>query len=131
MGKKPRRVSGGEEAKAPTKAQKDPPPDAFDTHRLKKPMNAYILFTQDKRAGVKERHPDLKSKEIVRFIGKMWNDCGEEEKRKYTERAEQQKELYRKHLEEHGPSKAKKEKDTRNGPPEDKKRRTTKPHRVS
>lgn len=124
MGKKPKRVSNGT-------LQKDPSHTVFDTAKVKKPVSAYILFTQEKRPEVNKRHPDLKSKDIVRFIGKMWNDCGQQERTKYTERAEQQKELYKKHVEEHGLDKAKKEKDTGNGTHEDKRRRTVKPHKAS
>lgn len=74
--------------------------------------SAYILFTMDKRASVKEEHPDLSNSEVVAKMGEMWRGLSDAQKKPYEAQAAKAKadaaaakEAYEA---EHGKKKAKK-----------------------
>jgi structure-specific recognition protein 1 len=59
--------------------------------------NAYIFFCQEHRATLKEEQPDLKGKEVLSELGKIWNDIKEKNPellKKYQDMASEDKERY-------------------------------------
>jgi hypothetical protein len=49
----------------------------------KKSLSPYIRFCNEKRASVKESHPEMDAKTIVKTIGAMWRALSEEEQQSY------------------------------------------------
>ncbi|MBP1525766.1 MAG: hypothetical protein H9Q65_04190 [Spiroplasma ixodetis] len=66
------------------------------SNKLKRPMNAYMLFSKEKRAEIIQHKPELKSKvaEIAKLIGNHWKEMTSEEKSKYVKMAEENKKIY-------------------------------------
>lgn len=52
-----------------------------------KRKNPYIIFSSEKRAGVKEANPEMKPKDIVKELSAMWKALSDEEKAPYKEQA--------------------------------------------
>lgn len=70
------------------------PRKAKDPNAPKRPRSAYILFCNDKRAGVREANPDMKMPQIAKELGKMWNGLKEKKKKPYLDSAAKDKERY-------------------------------------
>ena len=66
----------------------------------KRPLSAYMVFSGEKRAEVKEENPDMKLGEISKEIGKMWGDLDDDDKTPYQEKAAVLKEEYQEALAE-------------------------------
>jgi len=49
--------------------------------------SAYILFTQDYRQKIKDKHPDATFAELGKLLGEKWGSLSEAEKNKYKEKA--------------------------------------------
>lgn len=66
------------------------------SNKIKRPMNAYMLFSKEKRAEIIQQKPELKSKvaEIAKLIGNQWKEMTSEEKSKYVKMAEENKKIY-------------------------------------
>ncbi len=54
-----------------------------DPNAPKRPLSAYILFSQDKRPEVTKAHPDWPVTEVMKEMGKMWAAASAKEKAKY------------------------------------------------
>lgn len=52
-----------------------------------KRKNPYILFSSEKRAGVKEANPEMKPKDIIKELSAMWKALSDEEKLPYKQQA--------------------------------------------
>ncbi|WP_339046732.1 hypothetical protein [Spiroplasma endosymbiont of Colias croceus] len=65
-------------------------------NKIKKPMNAYMLFNKEKRAEIIQQKPELKPKvaEVAKLIGNQWKEMANEEKSKYVKMAEENKKIY-------------------------------------
>lgn len=57
----------------------------------KRAKTAYIFFTMDKRNEVAEKNPDMKQKDILKELGRLWKEMPEDEKEKYKKQAEEDK----------------------------------------
>ncbi|GAA5862052.1 hypothetical protein JCM8547_001570 [Rhodosporidiobolus lusitaniae] len=75
--------------KATTKAKKDP-------NAPKRPLSAYMHFSQDQRASVKEENPEVKFGEIGKILGARWKELDEDDKKPYEEKAKADKARYEK-----------------------------------
>ncbi|WDA54961.1 MAG: high mobility group box domain-containing protein (plasmid) [Spiroplasma endosymbiont of Drosophila atripex] len=66
------------------------------SNKIKRPMNAYMLFSKEKRAEIIQQKPELKSKvaEVAKLIGNHWKEMTNEEKSKYVKMAEENKKIY-------------------------------------
>lgn len=64
-----------------------PPPPA-------KPLKAYILFTNEKRADIKAQNPTATAPEMMKLLGARWKATPEDEKKTYNDRATQLKAKY-------------------------------------
>jgi len=67
-----------EDPKRPQEKRKRP----VDKKGKRSGTNAYILFSQAKRAEVKAAHPDWPATEVVRELGRLWRDVASDEDRK-------------------------------------------------
>lgn len=66
--------NGGKTSKGKkAKAEKDP-------NAPKKPLTAFMLYTNNRRPEIKKKFSDLKITEISTMIGKEWKDLTDEEK---------------------------------------------------
>ncbi|PKI83034.1 Non-histone chromosomal protein 6 [Malassezia vespertilionis] len=68
-----------------TKAKKDPAAP-------KRPLSAYMFFSQDWRERVKADNPEAGFGDVGRLLGTKWKEMGDEEKKPYVEKANKDKE---------------------------------------
>jgi len=57
-----------------------------DHEAPKKPMSAYLSFSNLKRAEVKAKHPSADNSEISRILAQMWKDATDDERNEYVEK---------------------------------------------
>ncbi|BGP58039.1 hypothetical protein JCM8202_001722 [Rhodotorula sphaerocarpa] len=67
-----------------------------DPNAPKRPLSAYMLFSQDKRAEVKEEQPDVSFGEIGKILGSKWKEATPDEKKPYEDKAAAEKVRYEK-----------------------------------
>jgi hypothetical protein len=79
-----------------TKAKKDP-------NAPKKPRSAYILFSSDNRADVKEENPDMITTDITKEIARLWREANSDVKEEYKEKAQEDKKRYEREMEDYNP----------------------------
>ena len=58
-----------------------------DKNEPKRAPSAYILFCNDKRAGIVEENPDVDQVEIMKKMGELWREAGDDVKAKYAEKS--------------------------------------------
>ena len=58
-------------------------PVAADGEKKKRPLSAFMKFSQEKRAEVKSANPDITFGEVGRKLGEMWRALSEEQKATY------------------------------------------------
>lgn len=78
----------GKKAKKPQDPDKPKNPN-------KKPLNSYFRFAQDKRSEVKEQNPDMKPTDITKAIKSLWDELSDEDKKPYTDKANEEMEIYK------------------------------------
>lgn len=64
---------------AKKRTQKDP-------SAPKRPMSAFLSFSNSKRAAVKAQNPDIGNAEVSRILAKMWKEAPEGERKQHIER---------------------------------------------
>jgi len=62
--------------------------------KIKKPVSAYVIFSNMKRPEVKKTNPDSSPKVILTMLGKMWRELPDEDKEKYKKLAAEYKADY-------------------------------------
>jgi hypothetical protein len=67
-----------------TKAKSDSEED-----KPKKKMNAYVLFSKENRAQVKEENPDMDSKAVTKELAQQWKDLDDDEKQEWKDKADE------------------------------------------
>jgi hypothetical protein len=77
---------------------------AKDPNLPKGKKSAYIIFSSENRAKVKEENPDLKSSEILSKLGAEWKALSDKKKEKYNKLAEADKERYLEEMKDYEPS---------------------------
>jgi len=65
-----------------------------DANAPKKPLTAFLLFSNSVRAQARAENPELKMTKIAGVIGQKWKALSEEEQKKWSEIAAKQKEEY-------------------------------------
>lgn len=83
----------------------------MDNH--KRPLNAYLLFCEERRGRLLAEEPDLNHKTIMQRLGELWNSFSDEQKKPYKEKAQKlQEEFHRQNPEYHYKQKKPKQKQT-------------------
>ena len=75
-----------------------------DPNAPKKATTTYFAFMSEVRSKVKEENPNLKTQELSKIMGKMWRDMDSEDKKKYEELAEKDKQRYKNEMETYSSS---------------------------
>ncbi|KAJ2080115.1 Non-histone chromosomal protein 6 [Coemansia sp. RSA 988] len=65
-----------------------------DVNAPKRPLSAYMYFSQEKRPEVKKTNPDATFGSIGKILGQMWTDLGESDKKPYLGLAQKDKVRY-------------------------------------
>jgi hypothetical protein len=65
-----------------------------DPNAPKKPLSAYFLYADTRRAAIREANPELKVSEIAKQIGAEWKNLPEAQKQPFQARAEKLKQEY-------------------------------------
>lgn len=60
----------------------------------KRPMSAYILFTNEHRDSMRRKYPDEKMTDITKRLADKWNNMSDSEKEKYVAQASREKSRY-------------------------------------
>ncbi|XP_044128772.1 transcription factor SOX-21-like [Bufo gargarizans] len=61
---------------------------------VKRPMNAFMVWSSEERKRVSALHPKMHNSEISRRLGEVWRGLAEEERRPYREQAKRLRELH-------------------------------------
>lgn len=90
---KPRRASWtkGRKRKKPLK----------DSNAPKAPLTGYVRFMNDRREQLRAERPDVPFPEITRMLGNEWSKLPPDEKQRYLDEAEKDKERYMRELEKY------------------------------
>jgi hypothetical protein len=64
----------------------------------KNPRNSYIFFSNEERSKVKADNPDMAPKDVMKELGKRWNDLSDKQKGKYDELATKDRKRYEKEM---------------------------------
>ncbi|TRY76320.1 hypothetical protein TCAL_12026 [Tigriopus californicus] len=62
--------------------------------RIRRPMNAFMIFSKRHRPLVHEKHPNQDNRTVSKILGEWWYSLGAEEKQKYHDLANQVKEAH-------------------------------------
>jgi len=54
-----------------------------DPNAPKRPMSAFLMYSNGRRAAVKKENPDFSNGEISRLLSEMWRKASEEDRQKY------------------------------------------------
>jgi hypothetical protein len=65
-----------------------------EPERIRRPMNAFMIFSKRHRALVHQRHPNQDNRTVSKILGEWWYQLGPEEKQKYHELASEVKEAH-------------------------------------
>eukprot|EP00960_Hanusia_phi_P028478 747424-Hanusia_phi.AAC.4 len=74
-----------EDKAAAAKAEYDAKYGAVKESKPKKPLSAYMLFSNHMRPDVKKANPSASFGEIAKLIGAKWRDLSENEKKKWKD----------------------------------------------
>jgi len=66
-----------------------------DPSAPKRPMSAFLYFSQDKRRQIKEENPTIRNTEVSRILGELWRNSSDEEKRPHVEKEKEEREKYK------------------------------------
>lgn len=66
-----------------------------DPSAPKRPMSAFLYFSQGRRRQIKDANPSLKNTEVSRLLGEMWRNAPEEERRPHIEKEKEEREKYK------------------------------------
>ncbi|CAN2389009.1 SWI SNF-related matrix-associated actin-dependent regulator of chromatin subfamily E member, partial [Pristimantis euphronides] len=72
----------------------------------KAPVTGYVRFLNERREQIRTQHPDLPFPEITKMLGAEWSTLPTEEKQRYLDDAEREKQQYIKELKKYQQSEA-------------------------
>jgi hypothetical protein len=76
-----------------------------DPNAPKKPLTAYILYSNANRERIKQENPDIKFTDVAKALAAEWNDLSEAAKKKYTDLNAQDKIRYENEMKVYDPKK--------------------------
>ena len=83
---------GGRERKTSARSEEGKPVNGKD--RIRRPMNAFMIFSKRHRPLVHQQHPNQDNRTVSKILGEWWYALGSEEKQKYHDLAHQVKEAH-------------------------------------
>jgi hypothetical protein len=66
-----------------------------DPSAPKRPMSAFLFFSQGRRSEIKKQNPELKNTEVSRLLGRMWRTAPEEERNPHIEKEKGERAKYK------------------------------------
>jgi hypothetical protein len=72
-----------------------------DSKAPKAPLNGYVRFLQDNREKVRKEYPAVPYSEVTRILGTRWSQLPADQKQKYLDEAQKDKERYQRELDEY------------------------------
>eukprot|EP00934_Nitzschia_sp_Nitz4_P005126 Nitzschia sp. Nitz4//scaffold286_size23798//19800//21261//NITZ4_008455-RA/size23798-snap-gene-0.3-mRNA-1//1//CDS//3329545753//5116//frame0 len=66
-----------------------------DPSAPKRPMSAFLYFSQGRRQEIKDQNPTMKNTEVSRLLGELWRNASEEERQPHIDREKQEREKYK------------------------------------
>ncbi|KAG8576211.1 hypothetical protein GDO81_009800 [Engystomops pustulosus] len=72
-----------------------------DNNAPKAPLTGYVRFMNERREQLRSERPDVPFPEITRIVGSEWSKLPAEEKQRYLDEAERDKERYTKELQQY------------------------------
>jgi len=66
-----------------------------DPSAPKRPMSAFLYFSQERRRIIKDKNPGMRNTEVSRVLGDMWRNAPEEERNPHIEREAREREKYK------------------------------------
>jgi hypothetical protein len=79
----------------------------------KRPMSAFLKYSQTRRAKVKEENPDMSNTDVSRLLGEMWRNASKTERAPYVEVEEEERAQYKEEVKRWRQSQARMDADTR------------------
>jgi len=64
----------------------------------KRPMSAFLKFSQTRRQRVKKENPDMSNTDVSRLLGEMWRNASPKEKVPYREQEERERAHYKEEI---------------------------------
>lgn len=66
-----------------------------DPSAPKRPMSAFLYYSQVKRSQLKVEHPDVKNTDISRMLGELWRQLPEQERSPHVDREKIERDKYK------------------------------------
>jgi HMG (high mobility group) box len=66
-----------------------------DPSAPKRPMSAFLYFSQGRRRKIKDANPKLKNTEVSRMLGEMWRNASEEDRKPHIDNEKEEREKYK------------------------------------
>jgi hypothetical protein len=64
----------------------------------KRPMSAFLKYSQTRRSIVKEENPDMSNTDVSRLLGEMWRNASPRERAPYVEQEKRERDIYNKDI---------------------------------
>lgn len=71
-----------------------------DPSAPKRPMSAFLFYSQQKRGELKNLHPGLKNTDLSRLLGELWKAAAEDERMPFIEREKKERSVYNRDIAE-------------------------------
>lgn len=71
-----------------------------DPNAPKRPMSAFLSYSNKKRGAMKRLHPNISNSDISRLLSKMWKEAPQEERKTYIETEFKLRQAYKKKMAE-------------------------------
>jgi HMG (high mobility group) box len=66
----------------------------------KRPMSAFLKYSQNKRSDVKEQNPSMSNTDVSRLLGEMWRNASDDERQPYVDEEQVERANYNERIKE-------------------------------